>query len=114
MARVAKRKGQSTRSKSSLDQEKGGRLANCTHWSNRLHHQERQCSQRSVWHTTGLGLRASSPFVGYHEKQRREGHARGDAKANSGVEKGELAIISTPETPDIAKAENCHRKRAAD
>ena len=38
-----------------------------------------------------LSLRASSPFGGYREKYTRERHARGDATAGGGEEKGPLA-----------------------
>ena len=40
-----------------------------------------------------ISLRANSPFGGYLEKYTRERHARGDATAGSGGEKGELAPI---------------------
>jgi len=70
--------------------------------------------------STLYGLRASFPFGGYRVKKTCERHARGDAKAVGGEEKGELSTIAhkfsfPPQKPrDTAKRENCHRKRAAD
>ena len=51
-------------------------------------------AKRATRYEQVASLRASSPFVGYCEKKTREGHARGDAKAWGGVEKGELAMIA--------------------
>ena len=71
----------------------------------------------TCWPT--LSLRASSPIWGYREKYTRERHARGDATAGGGEEKGELATIShkisfPPRKPrDIVKRENCHHRHAA-
>ena len=65
-------------------------------------------------------LRANSLFGGYREKWTRERHAKRDAKAGDGGEKGELAMIthkfSFPprKSRDTAKRENCHRKLASD
>ena len=66
-------------------------------------------------------LCASSAFGGNREKLTHERHVRGDTKAGGMGEKGELATSaskfsfpSRKKPRDIAKRENCHRKRAAD
>ena len=91
-----------------------------------LHEQNRRL-QKLKWNFPPQhSLQSSSPFGGYREKYTRERHARGDAKAGGGGEKGELATITHkfsynncyfnlhfhPRKPrDNSKSENCHRNQ---